>query len=96
MCIYIHDLVILIMVFSHILPQHSLEILVFATRHRYDGLISSAAPLLLQTRLLDVLEVLPADWTLPWVRHHLKDIPTDRNVDRSLVRSVTPPAGTTY
>ena len=50
------------------MPLHSLEILAFATRHHYEGLVNKAAPLVLQTRLLDVLEVLPSDWVLPWVR----------------------------
>jgi len=54
--------------FSQTLPLHSLDILAFATRHQYDGLINKAAPLVLQMRLLDVLEALPNDWTLPWVR----------------------------
>jgi len=73
----LHGVAVLTVIFSHILPQHSLEILAFATRHRYEELISSAAPPLLQTRLLDVLQALPAGWTVPWVRFHQQDEPKD-------------------
>jgi len=52
----------------HFIPEHPLEILVHAIKHDYPKLIDEVAPLLILHPQVPMMEKLPLDLLLPWVR----------------------------
>ncbi|KAJ3506944.1 hypothetical protein NLJ89_g6579 [Agrocybe chaxingu] len=52
------------------LPEHALGILAHASKHDYPKLVQEAVPHLARVPLVKVLEVLPPQYVLPFVRYH--------------------------
>ncbi|KAJ6503105.1 hypothetical protein DFH09DRAFT_1201855 [Mycena vulgaris] len=49
--------------------DHPVAVAAYAAKHDYPYLVSEAAPMMISMLLVDVIEMLPPDLVLPWVRY---------------------------
>jgi hypothetical protein len=49
--------------------EHPVEVAVYAAKHDYPYLLSEVAPMMISMDAVKVVEMLPSQFILPWVRH---------------------------
>jgi hypothetical protein len=54
------------------LPKHPYEVMIYAAKHDYDQMVAEAAPLLLDQPLNEMIQKLPGNMAMPWVRRVLQ------------------------